>query len=111
MAAAHNCEICGKVFSFKSKYERHLETQYHLDNVKRLDYCDSMDNVTSSYIEEPITATCSALSGVSASQPSESDDGHSIDDCCSDDASSTDGGKHAILIFKFTILLIVWCMF
>ena len=59
-----------KVFSFKSKYERHLETQYHLFNVKRLDYCDSMDNVTSSYIEEPITAT-SALSGVSASQPSE----------------------------------------
>ena len=67
--------------------------------MKRLDYCDSMDNVTSSYIE-PITATCSALSGGSASQPSESDDGHSIDDCCSDDASSTDEGKHAILIFS-----------
>ena len=66
MAAAHNCEICRKVFSFKSKYERHLETQYHLDNVKILDYCESMDNVTSSYIEEPITATCSALSGVSS---------------------------------------------
>ncbi|KAL5517747.1 hypothetical protein EMCRGX_G003356 [Ephydatia muelleri] len=98
MAAAHNCEICGKVFSFKSKYERHLETQYHLDNVKRLHYCDSMDNVTSSYIEEPITATYSALSGVSASQPSESDDGHSIDDCCSDDASSTDEDDSATIM-------------
>ena len=79
--------------------------------MKRLDYCDSMDNVTSSYIEEPITVTWSALSGVSASQPSESDVGHSIDDCCSDDASSTDEGKHLLLIFKFTILLIVWGMF
>eukprot|EP00731_Ephydatia_muelleri_P038372 Em0736g2a len=57
-----------------------------------------MDNITSSYIEEPITATCSALSGVSASQPSESDDGHSIDDCCSDDASSTDEDDSATIM-------------
>ena len=61
--AAFKCEICGKTFEFMSKYERHLKTQLHLDNVKRLECCELVERECSSRMDGLVeTASSEATS-------------------------------------------------